>query len=126
MAWDVRQTYYYLVCFATLIMMIIGVVRAVENTLDLAMPEEPYRPSVVDVYQRTVRPPLSPPDTSEVPFSREELEQIADEEADRMRRQTQRRALRNLIGSLALILVAAPVYVYHWRRVRRDVEDGVT
>lgn len=123
MAWDVRQTYYYLVCFATLIMMIIGVVRGVENTLDLALPEEPYRPSAVDVYQRMHRPAAAPADTTD-PFTREELEQMADEEADRMQRQSRRRALRSLIGSIALILVAAPVYAYHWRRVRREEGSG--
>ena len=119
MAWDVRQTYYYLVCFATLIMMIIGVVRAVQSGLDLALPEEPYRPSPMDVYQRMQRPPAAPDEPAE-PFTREELEAMADEEAERMRRQTQRRALRNLLGSFALILVAAPVYVYHWKRMRTD------
>jgi hypothetical protein len=118
MAWDVRQTYYYLVCFATLIMMIIGVVRAVENSLDLAFPEEPYRPTPMDMYERYPRPSA---DASEPPpYTREELEEMAADEADRMRRQARRRALRNLIGSIALISVAAPVYVYHWRHVRRE------
>lgn len=116
MGWDVRQTYYYIVCFATLIMMIVGVVRAVENGLDLAFPDEPYRPSPVDMYDRVQRP--RPDGVETVPFTREELEAMAEEEADRMRRQARRRALRNLIGSVALMGVAAPVYAYHWRRVR--------
>lgn len=121
MAWDVRQTYYYLVCFATLIMMIVGAVRVVENGLDLIFPEEPYRPTPVDIYDRLQRPRA---DTSDaLPFTREELEAMADEESDRMRRQAQRRAIRNLIGSLTLMAVAAPIYLYHWRRVRSSDEQ---
>ncbi|SRR5690554_4266305 len=118
MAWDVRQTYYYLVCFATLIMIIIGIVGAVRNALDLALPEVPHRPSAADMYQRYPRPAAE--QGTELPFTREELEAMAEEEAETFRRQAVRRAIRSLIGSLALVLVAAPVYLYHWRRVRGD------
>lgn len=121
MAWDVRQTYYYLVCFATLIMVIIGVVQVIQNGLDLALPEEPYRPSAMDMYQR-MRGPTT--DEEPTPFTREELDAMAEEEAERMRRETRRRNIRSLIGSLALVAVATPVYLYHWRRVRRDEVSG--
>lgn len=122
MAWDIRKTYYYLVCFATLLMVIIGTVQTVQNVLDLALPGEPYRPTIVDLYGRYRLPPDAP--EGQAPeFTREELERMADEEAERMRQEQRRNALRNLLGSLALVLIAAPVYVYHWRRVRRE-EDG--
>ncbi len=116
MAWDVRQTYYYLVCFATLLMLIIGSVQLVRNTLDLVIPEESYRMTPVDVQNRFQRPMGESAD--EVPYTREELEEMAEEEAARNERQARRRALRNLLGNIALILIAAPVYVYHWRKVR--------
>lgn len=116
MVWDVRQTYYYLVCFATLIMIDHRGRRGIGNGLDLAYPEEPYRPSAVDMYQRTLRP--GPDVETATPFTREELEAMAEEEAERMRRQTQRRALRNLMGNLALLLIAAPIYAYHWKQIR--------
>ncbi len=121
MAWDVRRTYYYLVCFATLIMMIIGSVQLVQNTLDLVFPEEHYRMSPMDLYQRYERPPGE--GAMDEPFTREELAQMAEEEAARMERQARRRALRNLLGNVALILIAAPVYAYHWRMVRADERD---
>lgn len=121
MAWDVRQTYYYLVCFATLLMLIIGSVQLVRNTLDLVIPEESYRMTPVDVHNRFQRPVGDSAD--EVPYTREELEEMAEEEAARNERQARRRALRNLLGNIALILIAAPVYVYHWRKVR-GLEQG--
>lgn len=124
MAWDIRKTYYYLVCFATLIMLIVGSVQVVQNTLDLVMPEEMYRPSPIDMYQRYQRP--GEETTFEAPFTRQELQQMSDEEAARMQRQSRRRALRNLLGSLSLILISAPVYFYHWKKVRADERSSDT
>ena len=118
MAWDIRKTYYYLVCFATLIMVIVGSVQIVQNVLDLAIPEEPYRPTPIDMYHRFERPGMEGAD--DVPYTRAELEKMAAEEAETMRRQSRRRALRNLLGSLALVMIAAPVYMYHWKKVRVD------
>ena len=117
MAWDVRQTYYYLVCFATLLMVIIGGVQVVRAGLDLALPDEPYRPSPLDLQERFMRPRA---DTTGLGLSRAELEQMAEEEAARQDRANRRRALRRLLANLALILIAAPVYVYHWRQVRKE------
>lgn len=122
MAWDIRRTYYYLVCFATLIMMIVGGVQVVRSTLDLFFPEEYYRMSPVDVYDRY--PQTRTDGTADAPFTREELIQLADEEADRMRQQARRRALRSLLGNIALLLIASPVYLYHWRKVRADEESS--
>lgn len=124
MAWDIRKTYYYLVCFATLIMLIVGSVQVVQNTLDLVMPEEVYRPSPIDMYQRYQRPGEEA--MVEAPFTRQELQQMSDEEAARMQRQSRRRALRNLLGSLALLLISAPVYFYHWKKVRADERSSDT
>lgn len=118
MAWDARKTYYYLVCFATLIMMIVGGVQLVRSALDLTFPEEHFRMSPMDVYERYQRPPAGA--GNDAPFTREELIEMADQEASRMERQARRRALRSLIGNIALLLIAAPVYLYHWRQVRHD------
>lgn len=113
MAWDIRKTYFYLVCFATLLMLIIGSVQVVQNTLDLVLPEEPYRPSPMEMYQRPH------PDGAEAPFTREEVVQMVEEQAASEARRMRRNALRNLLGSLAMIGIAAPVYLYHWRQVRQ-------
>lgn len=115
MAWDIRSTYFYLVCFATLLMVIIGTVQVVQHSLDLVLPAETYRPSVLDMEMR-YRGRAGEAEPSA--YTREELEAMAAEEEARMRQQQRRGNLRGLLGSLALVLIAAPVYVYHWRRVR--------
>lgn len=123
MAWDIRQLYYYLVCFATLLMVIIGTVQAVRTTLDLVLPTDIYRPSTLEVYER-LRREREATGEIEPALTREELEQIAEEESARYRENQQRSAIRRLLGNIALILIAAPVYVYHWRQVRRYEKSG--
>lgn len=118
MAWDVRQTYYYLVCFATLLMVIIGGVQVVQNGLDLALPQEAYGPSPADLEMRLARPTPGGGEAPASVYTREELETMAHQERARNARQQRRGSLRSLLGSLALVLIAAPVYAYHWRWVR--------
>ena len=120
MAWELRRTYYYLVCFAALIMLVIGTVSAVRNVLDLVMPEEAYRPTAVDYMHRMNRGP----EGEELPFTKEEMERLAEEEAHRNERAARRRAVRGLLGNLALIVIAAPLYLYHWREVRGASDGG--
>ncbi len=119
LAWDVRNTYFYLVCFATLLMMIIGASQVVFRGLDLILPREPYGPTVSELEMRYTRP--NDPD-AKPQYTREELEQMAREETERNARQQRTNALRGLLGNLALVMIAAPVYLYHWRRVRHTKE----
>ena len=101
-------------------MIIIGASQVVFRALDLALPREPYGPTVSELEMRYA-PPNSTNAASQ--YTREELEQLAEEEAERNARQQRRDALRGLLGNLALVIIAAPVYLYHWRRVRRIQEQ---
>lgn len=116
MAWDVRRTYYYLVCLVTLLISIFGGVRAVQSGLDMLWPEEPYRPTELDLYRQYDRRPGT--EQEDVPYTREEIEAMADRQQEQEARRMRRRALRDLIGNLVLLAVALPVYRYHWRHVR--------
>jgi hypothetical protein len=111
MAFSIRRLYYYLVCFTTLIMTIVGTVQVVQQGLDLAMPGL-YGATDWEMRQRFAGPRV--PDGPAQPTDQEIREMVQLEQS-----RERGRALRGLLGSLALILIAAPVYVYHWRRVRR-------
>lgn len=119
MAFDARRLYYYLVCLITLVMVIIGGVQVVNHVLDLVMPPDPYRPTRLELAERASNRPQS-----EYAPSPEQLEEQAQQEVERQRRDQRRGAIRGLIGSLALIFIAGPVYLYHWRKVRTDQETG--
>ena len=120
MSWDVRSTYHYLVCFATLLMVVFGTVQVVDQALALAYPRV-YEPSVVDVYERMRRGPR-PVDAADAAIadtlSEETLQRMAEEERRRLRESQRRDDLRRLLSNLALVLIAGPLYLYHWRRVR--------
>lgn len=127
MSWDVRSVYYYLVCFATLLMVVFASVQTVQHVLNLAIPRDAYGPSALDVYER-YRPgiaPLRPSDGVTDPvradtLDRETVERLAEEERARMASIQRRDDVRGLLRSLAFLFIAGPVYLYHWRRVRRS------
>lgn len=122
MSWDVRSVYYYLVCFATLLMLVFGSVQIVNHALNLVLPRDSYGPSAIEMYERMRMRPITPGQsegtTTLDTLSAETLERMAEEERVRMDRMQFRNDVRSLLHSLALVLIAGPLYLYHWRRVR--------
>lgn len=109
---DIRRTYYYLVCLITLVILIIGASQIVNRGLDLLLPPEPYRPMSHEMAGPRGEPLDSP--------ARVEAERRTAEDMERQRREQRRHAIRSLIGSIALVLIAGPIYWYHWRGIRRE------
>jgi hypothetical protein len=99
-----RNLYLYLVCLVTLVMSIFATVNLVRSTVELLYPDPGY-------YGYGAVPAKEPG--------------VSDEEQrrrERSARDSQRRqAVLALVGSGTLLLVAGPVYVYHWRRVQREL-----
>ena len=121
MSWDVRSVYYYLVCFATLLMLVFGGVQVVQHALNLTLPRDAYGPSAIDMYERMrMRPYPAPGEATATAdtLSEETIRRLAEEERQRMNEMQRRDDLRNLLRSLALVVIAGPLYRYHWRRVR--------
>lgn len=102
-----RSAYLYLVCLVTLVLVIFATVNAVRNVVELAYPDPGY-------YGFESKPALAPGQTEEEAEEDEEERRQAAEDSQR------RSALVGLIGNGAMLLVAAPVYLYHWRRVQAE------
>ena len=47
-------------------------------------------------------------------------ERQLEEQQQTQRRWALRRAVLNLVGSVAMLALAGPVYIYHWRKVRSE------
>jgi hypothetical protein len=109
---DIRRTYFYLVCLVTLIILIIGGAQIVNRGLDLLLPPEPYRPLAHEL--------AGPRGEAMDSLALIEAERRSELEVERQRRDQRRNAIRGLIGSIALVLIAAPIYWYHWRSIRRE------
>jgi hypothetical protein len=100
-----RNLYLYLVCLVTLVMSIFAAVNLVRSTVELLYPDPGYYA-------------YGAPD-KEPGVSQEEQRR-----RERVARDAQRRqAVLDLVGSGTLLLVAAPLYAYHWRRVQRELPD---
>lgn len=100
-----RNTYLYLVCLVTLIMTIFAAVSVVRNAAQLAFPDPGYH------YEPAFGPDGKAVD--EDPAERERRQQAA--------RDSQRHhAVLGIVGAAAMLLIAGPAYLYHWRRVQSE------
>lgn len=108
--WSLRNIYLYLVCLITLIMVIFSVVNLVRSTVELVYPDPGYYYDV----------PIEKGGTSEMT-----QEQI-DKQNEIQRQQSQRQAILSLVGSVAMLAVAGPLYVYHWRKIEGEHTEPTT
>jgi hypothetical protein len=106
--WSLRNIYLYLVCLITLIMVITGTVGVIRSGVELLYPD----PSG-EMYM-------------EKPMIEDGQDGMTQEEWDRQielqKASSRRWAVLELVGMGALVLIAGPLYVYHWRKI--EVEHG--
>ncbi len=104
-----RNVYLYLVCLITLVVSIFAAVSLVRGVVALAYPD----PGAYGYYG--YYPPE--PGVEGQPIDQEERERQEQLAEDAARRQ----ALLDVVGSAATLLIAGPLYVYHWRRVQSEL-----
>lgn len=103
--WSLRNIYLYLVCLITLIMVIVAAVGLVRSTVDLVYPDP-------NVYIEK-----TPVDENGRPIYKAE-EWEAQQESQRA--STRRYAILEIVGNAAMLLIAGPLYVYHWRKIETE------
>ncbi len=101
-----RNVYLYLVCLVALVISVFAAVNLVRNTVALMYPD----PGYPGYYGPEV--PGEGPGLSEEERLRQE--QLA---RDSERRYT----VLELVGSGTTLLIAGPLYIYHWRRVQSEL-----
>ena len=95
---DWRSLYLYAVSLITLLVCLFTVISLINRGLDLILPDAGY----VDPYAIQNDPKVDP----------EVLKQANID-------QTRRSAMRGITGSLVTLVVTVPVYLYHWKMVRK-------
>lgn len=104
---SLRSVYLYLICLVTLVISIFAAVSVVRNAVELAYPDPGYHGYYEPAYS---------PDGKAEPLDEQERER-----REQRAEQSQRRsAVVGLVGSSAMLLIAGPVYLYHWRRVQAE------
>lgn len=106
--WSLRNIYLYLVCLITLIMVIVGAVGVVRSGVELLYPE----PTMMEPLPKGE----GAPDMTEEEWKRQQ--EIG-------RQQSRRWAILNFVGNVALVLIAGPIYVYHWRKIEEEKSDTI-
>jgi hypothetical protein len=100
---NIRIIYLYLITFVGLLVAVVGVVRLVDLALKVVVFKgadqyEVYVPTKVDG---------------------EEIVGQNDAE-ERQLRETTRQRQRELSGSLAMVVVGLPLYLYHWKTIQKE------
>ena len=96
----IRSLYLYLVCLVTLVIALFAAVELTRSTVGLVYPDPGYYGYAVPGEELS------------------EAERLRQEIA----RQSQRRNdVLGLVSSATTLLIAAPTYLYHWRRVQSEL-----
>jgi len=95
---DWRSLYLYAVSLITLLVCLFTVINLINRGLDLVVPDAGY----VDPYAVENNPKVDP-------------EVLRQANID----QSRRSAIRGITSSIVSLLVTVPVYLYHWRMVRK-------
>ena len=119
-AWSIKNLYYYLVCLVTLFMFVGGAISSVNSAMQIILPDEPNIPIFYTYYPdyraEFERPVFDPPLLEELEARRAEQENMDD--------YYRGYSTRRLLNSMAFMIIAAPVYIYHWRRIGLAAEEG--
>jgi hypothetical protein len=105
--WSLRNIYLYVVCLITLIMVIVGAAGVVRTAVELAYPDpgayfDPYAP---------------------VKVGGEMTEADIEEQQRRWQAQSTRQGVLDLAGNIALVVIAGPLYLYHWRKIEIEKDE---
>lgn len=102
-----RNVYLYLVCLITLIISIFAAVGLVRSAVELLYPDPGYYGYTEPVQVDGKGDGIS------------KAERRRQEEA--ARDSQKRQAVIGLVGSATTLLIAGPLYAYHWRRVQSEL-----
>lgn len=119
-AWSIKNLYYYLVCLVTLFMFVGGAISSITSAAEIILPDRPNVPIFFTYY-----PEYRVEQEREV-FDPPPLEELEARRAEQEETELHYRSYstRRLLNSLALMIIALPFYIYHWKRISINVEEG--
>jgi len=105
--WNLQQVYFYLVCFVTLIIVIIGAVNTTRALIEFFIPVENH------YYEK---PYMERENLAEL-FPSEIVEQEINRQEDINQQNSRNETLKNIFRGISYLIVAVPVYLYHWKQI---------
>ena len=101
-----RSLYLYVVCLVTLIIVIFSTVSVVRNAVQLLYPDPGYAGFA------------SPAQPANQGFPTGQAQALQNRQQQASQRHE---AVLGLVGSGALLVLAGPIYFFHWRRVKLEL-----
>lgn len=117
--WTLRQVYMYLVSFVALMIVVTGLIRTVMAVGDRFMPNAYYVPGPAEICSRYQGPEGKP---TTVP--KEVIDQQVAFETERAKAMQWSSTYNEMRRGLSYVLVALPVWLYHWRRIQAENKAG--
>jgi len=93
---DWRSLYLYAVCLITLLVVLFSIVSLINAIMNAVFPD----PAYVYIYSKPENSPSA-------------------DLLDQQERSNQIRVIKSIFTSLTTIVVAAPLYLYHWRQTKK-------
>lgn len=128
---SLRHFYLYAVSFVTLLMTLSGIVATASQLIDFALPTtSAYSYDYDYAYPYTVLSEYAD-DGTKLTIEEQQAQQeklIADQTAyqeqyrDEQQRLEQKNALKSACKSYVLVLVSAPMFLYHWKKIQTERE----
>lgn len=118
---NLRSAYLYLVCLVTLVIFISGIILTITNLTDLFL-DEGYYQSLDEFALRFERLDLKTGRT-QTELSAAEIQSRYAEYLRAEQDRQFKRNLRELINSLAALVVGGSFWLYHWRQIGADRES---
>lgn len=104
-----REIYLYIVCIIAIIIFIIGIISVYDGAVNYIKPVTYMsKASIVSMYS-TERYPDLPGD---------EIERLAEEEFNTALQSEKDRAFKDLLRGVLLIIIAIPLFAFHWRKAQ--------
>jgi hypothetical protein len=113
------QLYFYLVCFIMLITVIVGLTNLVRAGIEVFLPVSGEGIFYKDIPRPAPFNENFSYQNSKLPSSLIEREIEAQQTYQQAQQKTNslRQAIQQLFRGLSQVLIAFPVYLYHWRRI---------
>jgi len=111
MKFNIRLIYLYLFSFVGLLVFVIGCVRLVDLGLKIVVFNNA---DMYTSYPITLK--MGPDDKR----TTEEIKQENDLQQKVQLEESKRNRQREVSSSLAMIIVGAPLYLYHWKAIQKD------
>lgn len=105
-----REIYFYIVCLAAIIIFIIGIVMAYDGIINFLKPTTYMTKSgAMSVYSQEQYKNLTA----------EQIEKLAEDEINTSIQNEKDRGFKNLLKGVLLIVVAIPLFSFHWRKAQQ-------